>query len=122
MISHTCSHRYIHKQQHGIELRDNMFVINVGSNIGIFELFLNENVTNFTCLSIEPMLENIKLMKQNLMKNDSNIHWQMIDDIINDNNSIEQNLQKYQKNVIICACVASDFNGNSTLLKYPNVM
>jgi hypothetical protein len=41
--------------QHGLQVRDNNFVVDIGANIGLFSLYLMSKFENLSILCIEPI-------------------------------------------------------------------
>jgi FkbM family methyltransferase len=51
--------------QHGIELREGDRVVDVGANIGLFALFLSQNVRGFTLYAFEPIPATFEVLRRN---------------------------------------------------------
>jgi FkbM family methyltransferase len=62
--------------QHGIELKENAVVLDLGANIGLFSLFIKNNYPTATLYAFEPSPQTFPLLQANF-QNDNNINtWQ----------------------------------------------
>ena len=61
------------QQDYNLPVKDGMTIFDVGANIGLFNLYMNQKAKNLTIYSFEPVSQIFECLKHNIPNNNSNL-------------------------------------------------